>query len=171
VNLDILPLEIGDITEILLWNDKTTPEFLLQWAGMGYTYPLTSEQISEKISGSWEETECRIFKVLLINGQERKMIGTVELNTVNMPKRCAMVCRFLMAPHFQGKGYGTIALMLLIRKAFAELGFKILRLRVFAFNEQALRCYEKAGFRITTSRQYPNGWQAYDMELRKKAWM
>ncbi len=47
-----------------------------------------------------------------------------------------------------GKGYGTEAVRLMLWLAFERIGLHRVGLSVFAFNERAIRSYEKAGFRI-----------------------
>ncbi|MFB6363349.1 GNAT family N-acetyltransferase [Paenibacillus elgii] len=48
---------------------------------------------------------------------------------------------------YWGKGYGTEALKLLLDYAFLELNLHRVSLRVFSFNERAIKLYEKLGFR------------------------
>jgi RimJ/RimL family protein N-acetyltransferase len=47
-----------------------------------------------------------------------------------------------------GRGYGTEAMQLLLRFAFAELNLARVSLEAFASNTRAIRSYEKAGFRL-----------------------
>jgi len=47
-----------------------------------------------------------------------------------------------------GQGYGTAATDLMLEHAFIALGLHRVGLSVFAFNERALRSYEKSGFRV-----------------------
>ena len=47
-----------------------------------------------------------------------------------------------------GRGYGTEATELMLEHAFTRLGLHRVALSVFAFNERAIRSYEKAGFPI-----------------------
>jgi RimJ/RimL family protein N-acetyltransferase len=47
-----------------------------------------------------------------------------------------------------GHGYGTEAARLMLWLAFERIGLHRVGLTVFAFNERAIRSYEKAGFRI-----------------------
>ncbi len=48
---------------------------------------------------------------------------------------------------YQGKGYGTEAIHLLLDILFGEMNYNKVGLRVFAFNERAIKCYEKVGFK------------------------
>jgi RimJ/RimL family protein N-acetyltransferase len=47
-----------------------------------------------------------------------------------------------------GHGYGTEAARLMLELAFERIGLHRVGLSVFAFNERAIRSYQKAGFRV-----------------------
>jgi RimJ/RimL family protein N-acetyltransferase len=47
-----------------------------------------------------------------------------------------------------GQGYGTEATDLMLEHAFTSLGLHRVSLSVFAFNERAIRSYEKSGFSV-----------------------
>jgi RimJ/RimL family protein N-acetyltransferase len=47
----------------------------------------------------------------------------------------------------RGQGLGTETTRLVLDWAFTMLGLHNVDLRVFAWNKQAIHCYEKAGFR------------------------
>jgi RimJ/RimL family protein N-acetyltransferase len=167
LNIDILPLKSNDIDNILQWNDGTTTSFLEQWSGRGYSYPITREQVVNKM----RDKKSKIYKIVLygnamagaIADNRTKMVGTVELSSHSMPSKSCMVCRFLMAPAYRSRGYGTLALMMLAWKAFTEWGYKQLRLRVFAYNERAIRCYIKAGFTLTKVIAWDGDREVYEM--------
>ena len=68
-------------------------------------------------------------------------------------------------------GYGSRALRKVIRFAYNKLGVENLFLRVFDFNKNAIKCYEKMGFVkikfIENARQTGNdSWNAYVMERK-----
>jgi RimJ/RimL family protein N-acetyltransferase len=65
----------------------------------------------------------------------------------------------------RGKGYGTEAVRLLLDLAFTGLGLRNVQLRVYAFNQAALRAYQKAGFREIGRRRgaYFMGGQHWDV--------
>jgi RimJ/RimL family protein N-acetyltransferase len=53
----------------------------------------------------------------------------------------------ILDPSARGRGLGGEAAELLLRFAFDEIGLHRVELRVFAFNEPALRLYRRLGFR------------------------
>jgi len=54
---------------------------------------------------------------------------------------------------FWNKGYGTEAMVLLIDYGFKALNLHNILLRAFSFNERAVRCYEKIGFKTIGKRR------------------
>ena len=61
-----------------------------------------------------------------------------------------------------GTGIGTDAVRLAVEHAFEELGLEKVWLRVDAWNERAIKCYEKCGFetegRLRRHRRTTDGW-------------
>lgn len=47
-----------------------------------------------------------------------------------------------------GQGYGTEAMKMLVKFSFEELNMNSVYLHVMAENKQAIRCYEKVGFKV-----------------------
>ena len=69
---------------------------------------------------------------------------------------------------FWNRGFGTDAVRLLLRFGFLTLGLNNIRLRVHAFNERAIRCYEKCGFKQCG--YWPDSWY-HDGELHGSVMM
>ena len=158
--LKILPLEKPDAMHIMAWNDNRSSDFLYQWAGRGYTYPLSEKQIIDRIDLG-AISNHRLYKILL----EEDMIGTFELMNIDPHTKSAKVGRYLINPRLAGKGYGTKALEALVSVAFNDLHLKRVWLSVFEFNQPAIRCYEKVGFKMVGKEPRPNGWIAINMEM------
>ena len=159
----IMPLETKDTGYIVAWNNGKDVDFLMQWAGRGYRYPLTAEQITERLVSSGGK-DYRIFGIWM----NESIIGTIELSKIDIIAKRAVIGHFLIDPAQTGKGHGTEALQLLVNKVFAEMPLNTLELTVFEFNKPAIRCYEKAGFIRNNEVERPNGWIAINMEIRRK---
>lgn len=164
-NITLTPMDENDIECVLSWNMNRNADFLMQWAGSGYHYPLTYQQISDKLSLRQPDAELEVYKITA-NGDGR-MLGTVELNDISLLEKSATVCRFLIAPELQGKGIGLASLNELKKLAFENMGLETLCLRVFEFNKAAIRCYLSAGFQEVYKVKYENGWVALGMEMKK----
>ena len=76
-----------------------------------------------------------------------KMIGTVSLEDINHINRCATLGIFIGDKDFRGKGYGTEAIKLVLEYGFKYLNLKNVKLDLMEFNERALKCYKKCGFK------------------------
>lgn len=75
-----------------------------------------------------------------------KLIGSVRLWRVSEANRSAMLTIFIGEKSRWNQGCGTDALRLMLHQAFGPMGLNRVELHVFAFNERAVRSYEKAGF-------------------------
>lgn len=64
-------------------------------------------------------------------------------------------------------GIGQEALKQIVDFGFDTLNLDIINLGVYDFNKGAIKCYEKAGFKITKEYIAPIGWKCYDMEIYK----
>jgi len=156
--INIRILHKNDAEHIVKINEGTTEDFLRQWAGRFYTYPLTKEQIIERIQNT-ENT--RYFTVL----HENLIIGMVELDFINREEKICSICRFILGEQYRNKGFGVQVIDLLKIYAFNELGMRKINLTVFDFNVGAFTCYKRAGFEVIEEEIRPNGWKAIKMEI------
>ena len=136
--IHIVPLEKNKVKYLVAWNRGKDADFLIQWAGRGYRYPITEEQITASPAADY-----KIYGIKL----DGNLIGTIELMEIDLIANRAKIGRFLLAPDKTGNGYGTKALRLLAEGVFKEMPINRLELTVFDFNKAAVRCYEKAGFK------------------------
>jgi RimJ/RimL family protein N-acetyltransferase len=74
-------------------------------------------------------------------------IGTIGLPNINRAHRTADLGVGIGERDCWGKGYGTEATRLILDYAFTVLGLHNVMLRVFSYNERAIRSYLKVGFR------------------------
>ncbi len=162
--LKILPLEKADAVNIVKWNDNKTSDFLLQWSGSGYVYPVSEKQIIDRIE-AMASSGYKIYKIV----REDEMIGTIEMINVDEENKSAKIGRYLLNPELTGKGYGAIALEKFASFAFNEMGLKKVWLSVFDFNKAAIRCYEKVGLKSVSQEVRDNGWTAINMEITNPA--
>jgi len=143
-------MEKKDIETVLSWQEGHTEEDLYQWAGPGYSYPLTKAQIQGRLETSSINTlGARHFIYVIELMPEEEVIGQIELAIKAPESSSASIGKFLIgASSRRGQGYGRQALMCLVDQAFNQLNVEQLFLKVFDFNQQAIRCYEQCGFAI-----------------------
>ena len=84
---------------------------------------------------------------VIVTIEENKMIGTVSLESINHINRCATLGIFIGNKDFRSKGYGTEAIQLILEYGFKYLNLKNIKLDLMEFNEGALKCYKKCGFK------------------------
>ena len=75
-----------------------------------------------------------------------QLIGHVALWGITPKDQCANL-GIVLNREIWGRGYGTEALLLVLRYSFKELNLHRVQLDVLAENSRAIRCYQKAGFR------------------------
>jgi RimJ/RimL family protein N-acetyltransferase len=74
-------------------------------------------------------------------------IGSIELDPISQLHRRAELSLLIGGENARGQGYGTDAILTLLRYAIVDLNLRRVGLVVDADNVRALRCYEKCGFR------------------------
>ena len=173
IKIELKPFERGDFERLIGWIHS--PEFLLQWAGPIFQYPLGAGQLEEYIRGSEGIDPIRlIFKVQTL--ENHTVVGHIELNGIDRRNQSATVCRVLVGePSLRGKGIGSQMTRSLLEIGFGELGLHRIDLVVFDFNRAAIRCYEAAGFvkegHLRESRRMNNEyWNLCQMSILEREW-
>lgn len=87
------------------------------------------------------------FSIITLN--EDKLIGTVGLERVDHMNRTATLGIFIGDKEYLSKGYGTEAIRLLLDYGFNYMNLHSIKLHLMSFNERALKCYKKCGFKET----------------------
>jgi RimJ/RimL family protein N-acetyltransferase len=78
---------------------------------------------------------------------ENKMIGTVSLEKIDWLNRSATLGIFIGEENFRNDGYGTEAIKLILEYGFKYMNLHSIKLDLMEFNQRALRCYGKCGFK------------------------
>ena len=159
--LTIRPATEKDYACIVRWSEKKGTASLIQWSGfVTYTYPLTEEQVARQAN----KDGVKLYVIC----EDDIPIGAGEICDIDLKEKTGRICRLIFAEEAKNKGYGEIFLKELVRIAFEEIGLVSLSLRVYCFNANAIRCYEKVGFRVTKFYKESNShWNNYSMELKK----
>ncbi|GMQ58838.1 GNAT family protein [Vallitalea sediminicola] len=74
-------------------------------------------------------------------------IGGCGINQVDWKNSNVEIGIFIGNKEYWNKGYGTDAMNVLIRFIFNEMNINKIKLDVYSFNDRAMRCYEKCGFK------------------------
>ena len=83
----------------------------------------------------------------IIDLQTDEIIGSVGLHEVDNINRTATLGIFIGNKNYWSKGYGTETIQLILDFGFNYLNLKNVDLALMEFNQRALKCYEKCGFK------------------------
>jgi RimJ/RimL family protein N-acetyltransferase len=90
-------------------------------------------------------TDSMIFTIIE-NGSARP-VGNIALQDIDYRNRTAELGIYIGDIASRGQGYGSEATSLIVNFAFRVLGLQNIMLRVYEYNEPAIRVYQKAGFK------------------------
>lgn len=79
--------------------------------------------------------------------EDGKYIGGCGLNNLDWKNSVVTVGIFIGDQNYWNKGYGTDAMKTFVSFIFKELNINKVKLATVSFNERAIRCYEKCGFK------------------------
>ena len=92
-----------------------------------------------------------IFVIVTID--ENKMIGSVSLEDIDRLNGNATLGIFIGDKEYRNKGYGTEAIRLILEYGFKYMNLHNIKLDVLGFNERAMKCYKKCGFKESGRRR------------------
>jgi len=130
-----------------------------------YTEWLNDLEVSTGLGQVYEgilnvESEKEILKDLsqkhnysVIDIETNELIGSCGFSVIDNLNQTAENGIFIGNKKFWDKGYGTEAMILLMDYGFKALNLHNVLLRVFSFNERAIKCYEKIGFKTIGKRR------------------
>jgi RimJ/RimL family protein N-acetyltransferase len=95
----------------------------------------------------WIEKNSHLCQYAIVKLETDELIGNCGFNDLNHIKQCGEVGLFIGDEENRNKGYGTEALKLLVSFGFDYLNLNNIMLKVFEFNERAIKCYKKVGFK------------------------
>lgn len=105
---------------------------------------MTVEAEREWIENSLKNNNLNFAIVKLENDE---MIGNCGLMNINQRDRVGEVGIFIGSEDNRGKGYGAEALKLLLDFGFNYNNLNNIMLGAMSFNERAIACYKKVGFK------------------------
>lgn len=133
------PRSLEDAEKYVEWlNDFKTTDYL------GRSNQIVTIEGEKKYLESTMEEEA-VFGIIDI--KEDKLIGTLGLHKIDHFKRTATLGIFIGDKEYREKGYGTEAIRLILDYGFNYLNLNNIKLDLMEFNERALACYKKCGFK------------------------
>jgi RimJ/RimL family protein N-acetyltransferase len=126
--------------------------------------PVTAEGQFQSLS-DWSQRGDPVFTI--VDRETSQPIGRCLLFNVNPVDRNATAGIFIGDKAYWNRGYGADALRLLLDYAFNLLNLNNVMLGVFEFNQRAIACYRKVGFKEIGRRRQARiiGGRKYDSIL------
>lgn len=135
--------EPEDLEATMAWiNDREVTMYL---SGL-FRFPIS--RASEK---QWLEKATRgddpSNRMFVIQSKDGTYLGSIGLHHIDYINGLAELGIVIGRKDYWGKGHGRDAVRTLLRFAFLNLRLRKVYLKVFAFNERAIACYRKLGFK------------------------
>ena len=135
-------IELTDLDAIMEnWNTLKLRQFL------STPIPFSREEEKQWIQSTWERRRRgEAYQFAVENKETKKFIGTAGLFEIDNIAHSAELGIAIHAEKNWGKGFGTDTMKILLMFGFEYLNLNRIQLRVFDFNERAIKTYKKVGF-------------------------
>ncbi|GAE29430.1 GNAT family N-acetyltransferase [Halalkalibacter hemicellulosilyticus] len=171
--VELIFFERANVKQLINWIE--TPEFLLQWGGPAFRFPLDEQQLESYLENANKDYST-IFVYSVIEKETRKVIGHISLGKIDRLNRSARIGKVLVGEKSKrGQGIGQQMMTEILKVAFEELRLHRVSLGVFDFNVAAIACYEKLGFvkegLLRESRKMGDQyWSSWEMSILEHEW-
>ncbi|MHA4150041.1 GNAT family N-acetyltransferase [Bacillus cereus] len=129
----------SDFKQLINWINSE--EFLIQWSGNAFTFPLDEQQLEKYI----ESANTFAFKV--VDEETSDVIGHISLGQIDNINKSARIGKVLVGnTKMRGRSIGKHMMKEVLHIAFDKLKLHRVTLGVYDFNTSAISCYEKIGF-------------------------
>ncbi|WP_264194161.1 GNAT family N-acetyltransferase [Bacillus cereus] len=167
----MIKLEIfkkSDFKQLINWINSE--EFLIQWSGNAFTFPLDEQQLDKYI----ESANTLAFKV--VDEEISDAIGHISLGQIDNINKSARIGKVLVGnTKMRGHSIGKHMMKAVLHIAFDELKLHRVTLGVYDFNTSAISCYEKIGFikeglLRDSKRVGETYWNLWEMSMLEYEW-
>ena len=133
------PRNNEEIEQFTKWlNDFETTDYL------GRSANIVTLEAEKKY---FEENNDKNYNFFIITLENDKLIGTIGLENYDSINRTATLGIFIGDKEYRSHGYGTEAIKLILDYGFNYLNLNNIKLDLMSFNNRALKCYQKCGFK------------------------
>ena len=141
-------LTVNDLETLARWNqDRELQEFV------DSNLPTAHHQLKRWYQANVPNRNYQVFAIETVGG---RLIGDLELDHINWSRREAELRIRIGEKDCWNQGLGTEAIQLIFAYFIAGKNFNRVYLRVYSFNQRAIHCYLKNGFRQVGILRRPN---------------
>ncbi|WP_324655801.1 GNAT family N-acetyltransferase [Bacillus cereus] len=158
----------SDFKQLINWINSE--EFLIQWSGNAFTFPLDEQQLEKYI----ESANTLAFK--MVDEETSDVIGHISLGQIDNINKSARIGKVLVGnTKMRGRSIGKHMMKAVLHIAFDELKLHRVTLGVYDFNTSAISCYEKIGFvkeglLRESKRVGETYWNLWEMSMLEYEW-
>ncbi|WP_141505332.1 GNAT family N-acetyltransferase [Bacillus thuringiensis] len=158
----------SDFKQLINWINSE--EFLIQWSGNAFTFPIDEQQLEKYI----ESANTLAFKV--VDEETSDVIGHISLGQIDNINKSARIGKVLVGnTKMRGRSIGKHMMKAVLHIAFDELKLHRVTLGVYDFNISAISCYEKIGFvkeglLRESKRVGETYWNLWEMSMLEYEW-
>jgi diamine N-acetyltransferase len=138
-NIHLRSLQSKDLPKMVLWNRDVEIQTYVDC-----TLPDNLIHLERWYDDNVPDRHYQIFAIETLDGH---LIGDMELDHICWNKREAELRIRIGEKSFWGKGLGSEAVHLILDYIFISKNFYRIYLRVYDFNQRAIQCYVKNGFK------------------------
>lgn len=141
-------IEREDIPTFVRWfNDPDVRQYIQIYA------PMSRAAEERWFEDRLSHKDDHIFCIQVPEGDAWVTVGNCGLHQIDRLNSSATLGVVIGEQAYWGRGYGTDAVVTMTRFAMRTMNLHRVELEVYAFNPRAIRCYEKAGFRLEGTRR------------------
>ncbi|MDF2589109.1 MAG: family N-acetyltransferase [Anaerocolumna sp.] len=96
---------------------------------------------------AWIQQNSGQYEFAIVRLEDDKLLGNCGFHNIDHLRQCSELGLFIGDEENRNQGYGAEVLNLLLDYGFNYLNFNNVMLKVFSFNERAINCYKKVGFK------------------------
>lgn len=139
------PMNLEDVEQYTKWMNDFSVTVNIGNASSHYSMVKEKEALEEMVKNG--------HNFAIVQKDNEQLIGNASIFDINHIHRRAEIGLFIGEEENRGKGYGREAIELLLAYGFKVLNLNNIMLKVFSFNERAIKAYKNVGFKIIGERR------------------
>jgi len=141
-NVLIRSVEQEDLPHIYNWYNDFELKELFDFVINFKSFEELTEQFNQY------QNSHNIIDFTIVEKETKMPVGRCMLTDIDYVNKKSLCSLYIGDSKSRDKGYGTEAMILLMKFAFHDLGLNRLGLWVFDYNKRAIKCYKRCGMKV-----------------------